>query len=170
MTAFDKLRHLLNLFRQPDESDGLDEGLDGGKPLKQAAAAVFRGKADKLELLLITSRDTGRWIVPKGWIENDEDGPAAALREAWEEAGVVGELMSPRSIGHYRYLKQRPRRGDALCDVDVYVFNLKEEKKRWPEKAERTRRWFPVAEAISLVDESGLKDVIRDAVELGKAA
>jgi 8-oxo-dGTP pyrophosphatase MutT (NUDIX family) len=166
MTAFDKLRHLLSLFRPPDE----DGSMGDSKPLRQAAAAVFRGKTDRRELLLITSRDTGRWIVPKGWIENDEDGPAAALREAWEEAGVIGELVSPRSIGHYRYLKQRPRRGDALCDVDVYVFNLKEEKKRWPEKAERTRQWFPVEEAIGLVDEPGLKDVIRDAVELGKAA
>lgn len=166
MTAFDKLRQLLDLFRQPNETNRLGDG----KPLRQAAAAVFRGEADQRELLLITSRDTGRWIVPKGWIENDEDGPDAALREAWEEAGVIGELVSPSPAGHYRYLKQRPRRGDALCDVDVYVVNLKEEKKRWPEKSERTRQWFPVTEAISLVDEPGLKDLIRDAMDLGKAA
>lgn len=166
MTPLDKLRKLLDLFRQPDETIRLGRG----KPLRQAAAAVFRGEAEKRELLLITSRDTGRWIVPKGWIENDEDGPAAALREAWEEAGVTGELVSPRSIGHYRYVKQRPRRGDVLCDVDVYEVNLKEEKKQWPEKTERTRQWFPVAEAIGLVDEPGLKDLIRATMDLGEAA
>lgn len=166
MTAFDRLHKLLNLFRQSDETNRPGHS----KPLRQAAAAVFRGEADKRELLLITSRDTGRWIVPKGWIERDEDGPDAALREAWEEAGVTGELVSTSPAGQYRYLKLRPRRGNALCDVDVYVFNLSEEKSLWPEKSERTRQWFPVSEAVRLVDEPGLKELIRDAVALGKAA
>ena len=166
MTAFDKIKHLLDLFRHPGDGDGLS----GGKPKRQAAAAVFRGSGDARELMLITSRDTGRWIVPKGWIEKGEDGPAAAIREAWEEAGLVGEVLPGGPVGHYRYLKQRTRRGDALCDVDVYLLRLLDEKDIWPEKGQRRRKWFPVAIAIGLVGEDGLKDVIRDAFQLLKAA
>ncbi len=99
MTAFDRIQHLLDLFRHP-------EGCATGKPKRQAAAAVFRGSGDSRELLLITSRDTGRWIVPKGWIEKGENGPAAAIRETWEEAGMIGEVLPGGPIGHYRYVKQ----------------------------------------------------------------
>ncbi len=156
MTAFDSIRQLLDLFRHPEENR------IGGKPKRQAAAAVFRGSGDSRELLLITSRDTGRWIVPKGWIEKGEDGPAAAIRETWEEAGIIGKVLPGGPVGHYRYVKQRPRRGDAICDVAVYLVRLLEQDARWPEKGQRKRKWFPVATAIGLVSEEGLKDVIRD--------
>lgn len=162
MIAFDRIKHLLDLFRHP--------GGAGGKPKRQAAAAVFRGSGDARELLLITSRDTGRWIVPKGWIEKGEDGPAAAIREAWEEAGLVGELLAGGPVGHYRYVKQRTQRDDAVCDVDVYLIKLIREDDSWPEKGQRRRKWFPVATAIGLVGEDGLKDVIRDAFLYLKAA
>ncbi|MCY0095288.1 NUDIX hydrolase [Hoeflea ulvae] len=163
MTAFDRIRQLLDLFRNPD-------GHAGRKPKRQAAAAVFRGSGDGRELLLITSRDTGRWIVPKGWIEKGEDGAAAAIRETWEEAGLIGEVLPGGPVGHYRYVKQRPRRGDAICDVDVYLVRLIEEGSNWPEKGQRRRKWFPVATAIGLVGEEGLKDVIRDGFLYLKAA
>jgi 8-oxo-dGTP pyrophosphatase MutT (NUDIX family) len=166
MTAFDRIRHLLDLFRH----SGGDDRFGHGRPMRQAAAAVFRGSGDSRELLLITSRDTGRWIVPKGWIEDGENGAEAALREAWEEAGVIGKLVSRSPVGRYRYVKQRPRRGDALCDVDVFLVKLGDEKRDWPEKDERKRKWFPVAEAVGLIDELGLKDVIRSAMQLDEAA
>ena len=166
MTAFDKIKQLLDLFRHPTGN----YGRAGGKPKRQAAAAVFRGSGDACELMLITSRDTGRWIVPKGWIEKGEDGPTAAIREVWEEAGLVGEVLPGGPVGHYRYLKLRPRRGDALCDVDVYLVKLVEEKNQWPEKGQRRRKWFPVATAIGLIGEDGLKDVIRDGFQHIKAA
>ncbi|MBV6650841.1 MAG: NUDIX hydrolase [Hoeflea sp.] len=166
MTAFDRLKHLLDLFRLPDnEPDRFKR-----KTRRQSAAAVFRGSGEARELLLVTSRDTGRWILPKGWIEEDEDGGQAALRETWEEAGLIGEVMPGGPVGHYRYVKQRTRRGDALCDVDVYLLRLVEEKEQWPEKGQRRRKWFPVATAIGLIGEDGLKDVIRDAFQLLRAA
>lgn len=160
MTAFDRIRNLLDLFRPPDA----DDRFLSGSPMRQAAAAVFRGSGARHEMMLITSRDTGRWIVPKGWIEDGEDGPDAALREAWEEAGVTGRIVAGSAVGHYRYVKRRRRRGDALCDVDVYLIRLKHQNDQWPEKGQRRRKWFPVATAIHLVGEAGLKDVIRDAV------
>ncbi|WP_052161493.1 NUDIX hydrolase [Hoeflea sp. BAL378] len=166
ITAFDRIKTLLDLFRQPGDADSCLRG----KPKRQAAAAVFRGSGDSRELMLITSRDTGRWIVPKGWIESDEDGPAAAIREAWEEAGVFGDVLPGGPVGHYRYVKQRTRRGDALCDVDVYLVSLIELRDQWPERDQRRRKWFPVASAIGLIGEEGLKDVIRDAFKMLKAA
>jgi 8-oxo-dGTP pyrophosphatase MutT (NUDIX family) len=166
MTAFDRLKHLLDLFRLPDEPRaGLKK-----KSKRQSAAAVFRGSGDERELLLVTSRDTGRWIVPKGWIEDGEDGAEAALRETWEEAGLIGEVLPGGPVGHYRYIKQRQRRGDAICDVDVYLLTLREERDQWPEKGQRRRKWFPIATAIGLIGEDGLKEVIRDAFQILKAA
>ncbi|MEP3437870.1 MAG: NUDIX hydrolase [Hoeflea sp.] len=166
MTAFDRIKHLLDLFRGPSD----EHARFGGKLKRQAAAAVFRGSGVSRELMLITSRDTGRWIVPKGWIERGEDGPAAAIREAWEESGVIGEVLPGGPVGHYRYVKQRTRRRDAICDVDVYLVRLHELKDHWPEMDQRRRKWFPVATAIGLVGEDGLKDVIRDAFRYLKAA
>jgi len=166
MTAFDRLKHLLDLFRHPGEVQKYLKK----KPKRQSAAAVFRGEGDKRELLLVTSRDTGRWIVPKGWIEDGEDGAEAALRETWEEAGLIGEVLPGGPVGHYRYVKQRPRRGDAICDVDVYLLKLIEQRDQWPERDQRRRKWFPVATAIGLIGEDGLKDVIRDAFQFLKAA
>ncbi|SOE08441.1 8-oxo-dGTP pyrophosphatase MutT (NUDIX family) [Hoeflea halophila] len=166
MTAFDRLKAILDLFRQTGEPHRKLKK----KSKRQSAAAIFRGTGEDCELLLITSRDTGRWIVPKGWIEDDEDGAAAAIRETWEEAGLIGEALPGGPIGHYRYIKHRARRRDALCDVDVYLLRLLEECDRWPECDERRRKWFPVATAIGLVDEEGLKDVIREAFLYVKAA
>lgn len=162
MTAFDRLKNLLDLFRHPVGG--------GSKPKRQVAAVVVRGTGDSLEMLLITSRDTGRWIVPKGWVERGEDGAEAALRETWEEAGLIGEVFSDVPVGYYRYVKHRPRRGNALCEVEVYLVRVIEQKDQWPEKGQRRRKWFPVAAAISLVSEIELKDVIRDALQFHKAA
>jgi 8-oxo-dGTP pyrophosphatase MutT (NUDIX family) len=165
-TTFDRLKELLDLFRCPG---------DAGKRLepkrkRQSAAAVFRGAGSECELALVTSRDTGRWILPKGWIEADEDGAAAAVRETWEEAGLIVEALPGGPAGHYRYLKQRARRRDAVCDVEVYVLRLLEEKDQWPEKSQRRRKWFPVATAIGLIGEDGLKQVVREAFQTLNAA
>ena len=78
MTAFDRLKTLLDLFRHPGETHGKLRK----KPKRQSAAAVFRGSGDKCELLLITSRDTGRWIVPNGWIEDGEDATLDVIENA----------------------------------------------------------------------------------------
>ena len=166
MIAFDRLKTLLDLFRHPGET----QGRLSKKLKRQSAAAVFRGSGEKCELLLITSRDTGRWIVPKGWIGDGEDGAEAAVRETWEEAGLIGEVMPGGPVGRYRYIKQRTRRNDAECEVDVYLLRLLEQRDLWPERDERQRKWFPVATAIGLVAEDGLKTVIRDAFQVLKAA
>lgn len=166
MNAFDRMKQLLDLFRPP--APAACRGEDDRRV--QVAAAAFRGTGDGTEILLITSRDTGRWIVPKGWIEPGEDGATAAIREAWEEAGVIAELAADAPVSRYRYVKQGGRRGDAVCDVEVYLIRALSEQDRWPEKAMRTRQWFPLAAAIDLINEAGLKAVIRDAAQLRPAA
>ncbi len=113
----------------------------------------------EVRILLITSRETGRWIVPKG---NRMIGLApheAAAREAHEEAGVEGEV-GETALGSYRYVKQR-RSGDAApIDVAIYPLRVSRELEDWPERRERALRWFNRADAAASVAERGLRALI----------
>ena len=131
----------------------------------QAAALAWR-RADGpgAEVLLITSRGTGRWILPKGWIEDGEDKAAAAAREAWEEAGIEGSV-APEPVGTYVYRKT----DDAAarpCHVTVYALAVTRQARDWPERAERDRKWVPAAQAAQLVDEPDLRALL-DAFDTG---
>jgi 8-oxo-dGTP pyrophosphatase MutT (NUDIX family) len=130
------------------------------KPLKQVAALPFRIDADgQLEVLLITSRDTGRWIIPKGWPMIGRKAHQAAEREAFEEAGLKGRIgASP--VGWYRYEK-RLDHGLALpCKVRVFPLRVEVQHERWPERHQRTLRWFRPEEAARLVHEDELQRLL----------
>lgn len=152
MSAFDRLTQLLDLFRLPERTVR--------KTRRQVAAVVVRDGSSGPEILLVTSRERGRWIVPKGWIEGDEDGAEAAMREAWEEAGIRGRLASSGPIGSYRYTKQRHRRGDLACNVDVYLIDEVREQDKWPEMRERRRQWMALPAALELLSEPELKELL----------
>ncbi|SDD97364.1 ADP-ribose pyrophosphatase YjhB, NUDIX family [Paracoccus isoporae] len=110
------------------------------------------------QVLLITSRDTGRWIIPKGWPMNGHSVGDAALREAWEEAGVRG-AVSREAFGHYGYMK---RLGDGLSTpirVQVHLVEVDDLATEFPESAERDRQWFAPADAASRVEEAELKSL-----------
>lgn len=94
--------------------------------LKQVAALPVReiGKGMQ-QVLLVTSRDTGRWIIPKGWPSKRIDDAAAASREAKQEAGVTGRI-APKPVGSYRYRKIEAN-GSRLIEVFVYVLSVKKE-------------------------------------------
>ncbi len=112
------------------------------------------GEEGEPRFLLITSRDTGRWVVPRG---NPIGGMAphlSAAQEAWEEAGVTGRA-SGRPAGSYRYEK-RKRGGAVPARVTLFPLEVEAEHDDWPEKAERRRRWFGKADAAAAVDEPGL--------------
>lgn len=162
MTPIDRLRHLLDLFRPP--VGGIRE-----RGRQAAAVALRKGKAGP-EILLVTSRDTGRWIVPKGWIEDGEDGGAAAAREAWEEAGVRGKSAPEGPVGSYSYIKTYPKRPGIRCDVGVYLLRDVVEKSHWPEEKQRKRRWMALEDALAALDETELRDVLRSALSSHKAA
>jgi 8-oxo-dGTP pyrophosphatase MutT (NUDIX family) len=128
----------------------------------QAAALCYRGTGDDKEVLLITSRDTGRWILPKGWLMRGLDAREAAMREAWEEAGVARGYGDAAPIGSYSYDK---RLDDGLSlPVETLVFTVAVEtiKDEFPEASERQRKWVSVSDAANLVDEPGLKSILRN--------
>jgi phosphate:Na+ symporter len=127
----------------------------------QYAALPYRRRANLgTEVMLVTSRGTGRWIIPKGWPMKRGAPHVAAAREALEEAGVVGQVgTSP--IGSYSYEK-RLKQGDVVvCEVHVFPLEVRSQKKSWREKGEREVQWFSSAEAAETVQEPVLSDIIR---------
>lgn len=111
-------------------------------------------------MLLITSVRRGRWIIPKGVVERDLTPAESALKEAWEEAGVSGKI-SGESIGTYQY-----RKWGGTCTVTVFLLQVSEEKKDWPERKQRHRRWVSLKKAVKLLEEPDLKLIMKRAAEL----
>ncbi|TGX56361.1 DUF47 family protein [Sphingomonas gei] len=111
-------------------------------------------------MLLITSRGTGRWVIPKGNPMSGMAPHAAAAQEAEEEAGVLGPVC-PTPLGSYRYRKRRGSGASLMMDVDVFPLAVLRELPDWKEKRERERRWFTLAEAADAVEEPDLRDLIR---------
>jgi 8-oxo-dGTP pyrophosphatase MutT (NUDIX family) len=122
---------------------------------RQCAALPFARKEGELRVLLVTSRETHRWVLPKGWTEKRLSAHALAAKEAFEEAGVVGEVER-RPIGRYRYLKRGPRDRVTPCSVRVFPLRVERLLDDWPERRQRERRWFSPAEAAMAVEEGGL--------------
>jgi predicted phosphate transport protein (TIGR00153 family) len=113
-----------------------------------------------VRVLLVTSRESGRWVIPKGNPEPGMPQHTAAAIEAEEEAGVRG-LVCPMPLGSYRYRKKRRNGAALMIDVDVFPLAVNHELVSWKEQAQRERRWFSLAEAAAAVDEADLADLIR---------
>lgn len=137
----------------------------------QYGALCWRHGSDGLEVLLITSRDTGRWVIPKGWPMSGLAPEDAAAQEAWEEAGVDGQI-NPRCIGRFGYQKCLSVTASVPCAVSVYGLKVATLAKSFPEVKERQRKWFPLKEAAGLVAEPDLSRIIEGFVppEDGRAA
>ena len=125
---------------------------------KQVAALPYRKRGKGVDVLLITSRETKRWVIPKGWPMKGKKDWDAAATEAFEEAGIEGTI-GRKSIGTYHYVK-RKLSGDLDCKVIVYPLEVKNQLKIWPEKAERKRRWFSAEAAAAVVTDDGLDAII----------
>ena len=124
--------------------------------LTQYAALAWRRPAGgAVEILLITSRETRRWVIPKGWPMKGLKPHQAAAREAWEEAGVEGRAGA-RKIGSFDYDKRLSGGQLQPVRVEVYPLQVLEVHEDWPEAHQRERKWTSGAEAASLVDEPGL--------------
>jgi len=134
----------------------------------QYAALPYRKRRGGLDILLITSRDSGRWIIPKGWpIAGLSPGQAAA-REALEEAGVTGPIGSER-IGTYRYDKRLADDTSQDCIVEVFALEVAGELDAWPEQHQRRREWLGIEEASARVAETELRELMRDFAALMSA-
>ena len=130
-------------------------GRRGERRGKQCAALPFSWDGGELRILLVTSRETRRWVLPKGWREKRLAPHRLAAKEAFEEAGVVGEVQR-RPIGRYDYLKRGPRARVTPCCVRVFPLRVERLLDDWPERRQRQRRWFSPAEAALAVEEGGL--------------
>lgn len=121
---------------------------------RQSGVIPFRYTGGKLEILLITSRRKGRWIVPKGVIEPRMSAAGSAEKEAVEEAGVLGTVY-PESVGSYQYQKW-----GGSCTVALFLLEVETELDSWDESDVRQREWMSLAEAAAAVSEPELHNLI----------
>jgi len=130
-----------------------------GKRIRQVAAIPFRlGEDGSIEVMLVTSRETKRFIVPKGWPMKGKSGRKAATMEAEQEAGVTGKTLK-QPAGTYSYWK-RLARSFVRVDVTVYLLAVTEERADWRERRTRRRAWLSPRDAASLIDEPELSTLV----------
>lgn len=122
-------------------------------PIASAADGQF-------EVLLVTSRRSRRWIIPKGWPIKGLRPALCAAREAFEEAGVIGRIEETE-VGRFSYLKllEKTRRS-VECEVTIFPLLVERQLESWPEATQRELRWVTTEEAISLASDAGLRTVL----------
>jgi 8-oxo-dGTP pyrophosphatase MutT (NUDIX family) len=131
-----------------------------GQARQQCAALPVVGGGAAARVVLVTSRETRRWVIPKGWIEPGEAPHRSAAREAYEEAGLVGEAEAV-PLGVYAYGKRMRTGHVAPCEVLVFRFRVARLLYDWPERRERTRRLVTPHAAAGLVQEPELALLLR---------
>jgi len=122
----------------------------------QSGVIPFQIQNNQIEILLITSINSGRWIFPKGIIEQELTDRESARREAFEEAGIDGPVLN-FLIGEYSYSKW-----GGTCHVKVFPLYVVKTFNNWPEADQRQRRWVSIEEARSLLNKNELKDIINN--------
>lgn len=127
----------------------------------QVAALCFRNHAGKKEVLMVTSRGTGRWILPKGWPIKGKDGAESALQEAWEEAGVKEGHIEGQPIGTFSYEKELKTGLPVPVQTFVYTVEDVQLSDQYPEAHQRQRKWFTPQEAANRVREPELQALLR---------
>lgn len=127
---------------------------------QQYGALPWRQTPMGVEILLLTSRETRRWVIPKGWPMRGCEGGECAAQEAFEEAGIEGRVS--HAIGNYAYSKRLKDGSLRQLTVEVFPLEVAAELSDWPEVAERERRWFSPAEAANAVAEPELAGLIRE--------
>ncbi len=131
---------------------------DRNSKFNQVAALPIRRTGGDIEVLLVTSRETRRWVIPKGWPWADRGHHEAAAAEAWEEAGIRGTVCDV-PVGTFHYDKRRKE--DVLAvEVTVFLLDVHEEATHWPEESQRSRAWFSPEAAAKAVVEEELKTLL----------
>lgn len=134
--------------------------VNGGKKrkkptLRQFAALPYTVRDGELLVLLVTSRETGRWVIPKGWLKKHLKPSGTAAAEAFEEAGVTGDIAR-KPIASFQYSKRLSVDKRRRCKVDVFLMAVHQELDDWPEKSQRRREWMTPGQAALCVSEAGL--------------
>jgi 8-oxo-dGTP pyrophosphatase MutT (NUDIX family) len=134
-------------------------------PLQSGALPWRLKRRQQAEVLLVTGRRSGRWMIPKGWPVAGKSLADSAAQEAFEEAGIRGKV-DPRPIGTFRHVKQHLLFGTLEVDILVHPMAVESELGDWPERGERTRKWFALDKAADSVDSEELRNLI---VEFGRS-
>ena len=129
------------------------------KTKKQYAALPYIVFRDHIEVLLITRRRSKRWIIPKGWPEDQLSPPKLAALEAFEEAGLKGHV-GKKTIGSFSYVKRLDSDDSVICNVDVFPMKVSAQYLDFPEKGERELRWLKLKKAAALIEEKELAALI----------
>ena len=124
--------------------------------VEQSGVIPYRIMDGKMEVMLITSSASKRWVIPKGLIEPNMTPEDSAAKEAWEEAGVLGQVF-PNLMGIYEYYKS-----GCTWQVDVFLLQVETVVENWPEAYKRKRQWVSIPKAIKRVDEPELKLILGD--------
>ena len=124
----------------------------------QFAALCWRMHNDNLEICIVTTRNTGRWILPKGWPMHKQTPAQAAAAEAYEEAGITGDAID-HCLGVYSYVKPL-KSGSAPIVVMIYPVHVRNVLSDWPEKGQRKRKWLSPKKAAKKLQEPELKRIV----------
>lgn len=135
---------------------GQRSGTEPEEPHSQYAALPWRMPGKRLEILLLTSRDTGRWVIPKGWPKKGLEPWETAAEEAYEEGGIHGAIEQ-KALGSYDYRKRMDDGDDLDCRVTVFPLQVRSQSYTFPESGQRECKWFDARRAAALVDEPDLR-------------
>jgi 8-oxo-dGTP pyrophosphatase MutT (NUDIX family) len=128
--------------------------------LQYGALPYRMSSGRQTEFMLLTSRETRRWIIPKGWPKKGKSPHRSAAREAFEEAGVLG-AVGRRPVGSFSYKKRLKNGGSVECEVRVFPLEVRRQSKEWPEKQERRVKWLSASKAVEKVKDRALSKIIR---------
>jgi 8-oxo-dGTP pyrophosphatase MutT (NUDIX family) len=133
--------------------------IPNARHLQYAALPYRKSNGHQAEFMLVTSRETRRWIIPKGWPIKGKSPRRSAAREAFEEAGVLG-AVGRRPVGSFSYEKRLKNGGSVECEVRVFPLEVSRQKKEWPEKQERQVKWLSASNAAEKVKDPVLSEII----------
>ena len=154
---------MISQRRRP--SRGTQRGMRNTKIHRQYGVVPFSiDKGGRVRVVLLTSRQTRRWVIPKGWPMAGRKPTQAAVPEAYEEAGLIGLVSRGNPVGHYRYRKRLRTGKFVTCKVAVFLLRVRRELTNWPESDQRVRAWFSLEVAAKLVAERDLAKLILGAV------
>jgi 8-oxo-dGTP pyrophosphatase MutT (NUDIX family) len=137
--------------------------------IRQAGAIPFKFDEGALRVLLITTRGTGKWVIPKGWIEPGASAAQAAAQEAYEEAGITG-LIGEAPLGTFTYRKRLGSGGRKPAVVEVFALRVEKQRKNWPERGERRFKWVDIPAALGLIEYPGMTPLFQALVDIHGAA